>query len=99
MISNRVVRDEREAGIDLAADRLSYLVLAYGVLVAVGYRAFELGQSSWDLLGLVVLSGAIGLAYRLRARVVRRAWTLAIVGTVVIGAALAAALVLATGAR
>ena len=99
MISNRMARDEREAGIDLAADRLAYLVLAFGVLLATAYRAFALGQPSWDLLGLVVLSGAIGAAYRFRSRVATRAWTLAILGAAVIGAVVAAVLVFATGAR
>jgi hypothetical protein len=99
MIGNRVIRDEREAGVDLAADRLSYLVLAYGLLAAIAYRAFGLGQSSWDLLALVVLSGAIGMAYRLRARVATRGWTVAVLGTMVIGAILAVGLALATGAR
>jgi hypothetical protein len=93
MMRTGAVRDEREAGIDLAADRLSYLFLAYGVLAAVAYRAIGLGQSSWDLLGLLVLSGVVGLAYRMRSRVATRGWAIAPV-VAVVGAALAAAVIL-----
>jgi len=38
---NLVARDERESAIDSAADRLSFLVLAYGLLVLVAIRAFN----------------------------------------------------------
>jgi hypothetical protein len=77
-----VPRDEREAAIDNAADRLSYLVLAYGILAIVAIRSFN-GEASWDLLGLVVLAGAVGLGYRLRQRVVSRPWLMLMLGTLV----------------
>jgi hypothetical protein len=64
-------RDEREAAVGDAADRVAYIVLSYGVLVLVMARALS-GESSWDLLGLVVLSGFVGVAYRARRRVVTR---------------------------
>jgi hypothetical protein len=88
-----VPRDEREASVDNAADRLSYLVLAYGILVIVAIRGFN-GEASWDLLGLVVLAGAVGLGYRLRERVVSRPWLVLMVGTLV-GAGLLAAFIAA----
>ena len=34
-----VNRDEREQAVDLAADRLSFLVLAYGALLIAAYRS------------------------------------------------------------
>jgi hypothetical protein len=99
MMRTGTVRDEREAGIDLAADRLSYLFLAYGVLAAVAYRAIGLGQSSWDLLGLLVLSGVVGLGYRMRSRVATRGWAIAPVVAVVVAALAAAAILVAIGWR
>lgn len=75
-------RDERETAVDHAADRLSYLVLAYGILVIVALRGFN-GESSWELLGLVVLAGAVGLAYRLRNRVASRPWLIVVAGSIV----------------
>jgi hypothetical protein len=61
------------------------VVLAYGLLVLVAIRAFN-GEATWDLLGLVVLGGLVGLGYRLRQRVVSRRWTSVLGATVVIAA-------------
>lgn len=37
-MNHLVPRDEREQGIDHAADRLAYLVLSFGLLAIVAYR-------------------------------------------------------------
>jgi len=70
---NVAPRDEREAVVDNAADRISFLVLAYGVLVVVAIRSLA-GESSWDLLALVVLAGAAGVVYRRWKGVATRSW-------------------------
>ena len=93
-----LVRDERELGVDQAADRLSYLVLAFGLLIAVAYRGFARDESAWDLLGLVILSGFVGVAYRARERVVSRQWMAVMVATGVIAFAVAAIVVVVTSA-
>jgi hypothetical protein len=90
-----LMRDEREAAIDQAADRLSYLVLAFGVLLIAAWRGFN-GEPSWELLGLVVLAGAAGLGYRLLKGVVTRSW-IAIAAVSLLGAALVAVIVTAGG--
>ena len=59
-----MARDEREASIERAGDRLAYLVLSYGILAAVAYRSFVGNESSWDLLALVVIGGVVSVAYR-----------------------------------
>ena len=87
-------RDEREGAVDNAADRLSFVVLAYGLLAIVAIRAFN-GEATWDLLGLVVLAGCAGLAYRLQKRVVSRPWTLVVLGTIVAAAVTAATVAVA----
>jgi len=97
MISRLVERDEREARIDLAADRLSYLVLSYGLLLLVAYRAFVRGEASWDLLGLVIFGGLVGIGYRFRTRAAARGWAAIVVATVVVAAIVAAVLVLTLG--
>ena len=83
-------RDEREASVDQAADRLSYLVLSFGLLAIVAYRSFIDREASWDLLGLVVLGGLVGTAYRTRQRAISRRWVLVLVCTAAIGLAVAA---------
>ena len=92
-----VPRDEREASIDHAADRLSYLVLSFGLLAIVAYRSMVDREASWDLLGLVILGGLVGTAYRVRRRVVSRRWELVVVATAAV--ALVVAAIIAFAAR
>ena len=86
-----VPSDKRPATVDHTNYRLAYGLLAFGVLASVAYRGFVLQQESWDLLALVVLSGAISTIYGYQqAALSRRTLTelgLAIVIAVVIGAA------------
>jgi hypothetical protein len=86
-------RDEREVGVDLAADRLAVMVLSYGLLVIVAVRGVILHESSWDLLGLLVLSGVVGFAYRARKGAATRPWNLAIIAATLIAAIVAIVLV------
>ena len=58
--------DEREQAIELAGDRLAYLVLAFGTLAVVIYRSLVLNEPSWELLAIVVLSGVVKFGYRVR---------------------------------
>jgi hypothetical protein len=88
-MTSLVRRDERELAIDKAADRLSFLVLAYGVLVIVAIRSLN-GESTWDLLSMVVLAGAAGLAYRRWKGVASRSWFVVTTVTVIAAAILAA---------
>jgi hypothetical protein len=60
-----LARDERELGVDRAADRLAYVVLSFGLLAVVAYRSFVEGVASWELLGLVLVGGAMSTGYRL----------------------------------
>jgi hypothetical protein len=89
-------RDERETSVDQAADRLSYLVLSFGLLAIVAYRSLVDREASWDLLGLVVMGGLVGTAYRGRRRVVSRRWTLLVVGTAAVALVVAAIVAFAT---
>jgi len=57
-------RDERTVAVENASYRLAYLVLSFGMLAAVAYRAFAWGQASWDLLALVIAGGAVTVGYQ-----------------------------------
>jgi hypothetical protein len=95
---NVITRDEREMSIDRAADRLAYLVLAFGVLAIVAYRGLVLDEASWDLLLLVVATGFVGLAYRIWKRAASVSWTL-VLGITAAAAALVAVVLVSSGAR
>ena len=84
-----ISRDERERSVDNAADRLSYLVLAYGVLIVVAIRSLA-GESSWDLLSLVVAAGVAGHVYRRWKGVASRSWVVVTIVTAMAAAILAA---------
>ncbi len=85
-------RDEREVGVDLGADRLSYLVLSFGLLGIVAWRSFVNDETPWDLLALVVTAGAAGTFYRLGRRAVSGRWLLVVLSTVGIALLVAAAI-------
>lgn len=89
-----MARDEREERVDGFADRLAYLVVSYGLLLIVAYRGLVEGATSWDLLGLVVLGGLAGTAYRIGRRAGSVRWVAVMVVTVLIAALLAGVLAL-----
>lgn len=89
-MSMLMARDERERAVDHAADRLSFLVVAYGALLLAAYRSLVLEQASWELLGLVVVGGAVGFGYRVLNGAVDRRYSLVLLAAVA-GAALVAA--------
>jgi hypothetical protein len=87
-----MARDERERGIDDAADRLAYLVLSYGLLVIVAYRGLVDREATWDLLGLVVLGGIVGTIVRFSRGAGGRRWVGVWAASILIAGVLAAAL-------
>jgi len=89
-----LVRDEREVSVDRAADRLAYIVLSFGLLAVVAYRSFVDGTASWELLGLVLLGGAVSIAYRLWQGVLSRQAVLVLALTAIIALVVGAVVVL-----
>ena len=59
-----ITHDESGIVTEHASYRWGFLVLAFGLLAAVAYRSFALGESPWDMLVLVILSGAVTTAYQ-----------------------------------
>jgi hypothetical protein len=88
-----VVRDERTLAIENGSYRFAYLVMTYGLLVAIAYRAFALGQSSWDLLSLVLAGGLVTTLYQAFHRVLSRHWLAVTLVAMLVAAAVAAAAV------
>lgn len=89
-------RDERELRVDLDADRLAVVVLSFGILAIVAWRAFADQEASWDLLGLLVLSGLVGTGYRVgkRATSTRLVSVMALAGAIALAVAIVLALFL-----
>lgn len=91
MTGGRVLRDERTLAVENASYRWGYMVLAFGVLISVGYRGLVRGEAGWDLLALVIGSGLVTTLYQGRSSVLNRRW----IG-VALAAFIAAAIVAAT---
>jgi len=64
MRNEPVMRDERTVAVENASYRLAYTLLSFGVLLSVAYRGLVLGQSGWDLLGLVIVSSGVATFYQ-----------------------------------
>lgn len=89
-----LARDEREVNVDRAADRLAYVVLSFGLLGVVAYRSFVDGVASWELLGLVLLSGVVSTGYRLWQGVLTRQASMILALTALIALVVGAIVVL-----
>lgn len=94
MTSSAVHRDERTELVENASFRWGYLFVSFGLLVLVAYRSLVWRESSWDLLLLVVLGGTIPAAYQGYHQVLTSRWALRVLVAGLVGAAVAASLVL-----
>lgn len=89
-----ITRDERTTAVENSSYRWAYVVLSFGLLLSVTYRSLALGESSWDLLALVVLGGVVATFYQGIHRVLSRRWAFLALACAVAAAATAAAIVL-----
>jgi hypothetical protein len=69
MSSPMPLRDERTISVENASYRWAYLFVTFALLVAVVYRDFFLGQSSWDLFAIIIASGVITTLFQAQQRV------------------------------
>ena len=81
--------DERTVVVENASYRWAYLLLTFGLLAVVAYRSLLYGESSWDLLALVVLGGLVASLYQAVQGVITRQWMLVAAISLVVAAAVA----------
>ena len=94
MKDSTIIRDERSIAVENSSYRWGYLLLSFGLLVAVAGRSLVWRQSSWDLLALVVLGGIVTTLYQWTHRVLTRHWVMVTVVAVVLAAVVAVVSVL-----
>lgn len=94
MKHNRDGRDERTIAVENASYRWGYALIAFGLLLIVAYRGFVRQESNWDLLALVILSGAVTTIYQAYEQVLGRGWLVLALVTAVLAAVVAAAIAL-----
>jgi small ligand-binding sensory domain FIST len=89
-----ITRDERTVAVENASYRWAYLVLSFGLLLSTAYRGFVLNESSWDLLGLVILGGLVTTGYQGGRHVLSQRWAIVSAGAIGIALVLGAVLAL-----
>jgi hypothetical protein len=94
MTARLVDRDERTVSIENASYRWAYMVLSYGLLVAIAYRGFVNHESSWDLLTLVIVGGLVTTLYQGGRRVLSQRWAMMSAAAAVLAVILSAVIVL-----
>lgn len=68
-----VERDERTAAVENASYRWAYTFISFALLIDVMYRGLVRDENAWDLLALVIVGGAVSIAYQARRRVLGKA--------------------------
>ena len=67
-----VQRDERTEAVANASYRWACVFVTFALLIDVMWRAWFLNEAAWDLMALVVVSGAIATMYQARHRILGR---------------------------
>ena len=72
--NQNVARDERTVAIENASYRWTCILLSFALLVDVGYRGLVRQEAAWDLMALVIVSGAVSTVYQARQKVLGHGW-------------------------
>lgn len=70
---NKVEKDERTTFIENISYKFGYNFISFALLLDVVYRSFK-NEASWDLLGLVIISGFIMSIYQYKHKILGKTW-------------------------
>lgn len=93
-VSEKNEKDERTTFIKNQSYRYDYLILNYGILIDIIYRSIRFKEASWDLFGLIFLSGLVTSAYQYRYKILSKNWVKSILLLMLIAAVSAAIIML-----
>ncbi|WP_026884927.1 DUF6442 family protein [Clostridium akagii] len=93
MLIKNIDKDERATFIENKSFKYGYNFISIALLLDVVYRGIWLNQSSWDLLGIVMLSALPTTVYQYKQKIFTRSWKISIlflfIFTAILGVALA----------
>lgn len=69
-----VERDERTIAVEHASYSIGYKIVMYALLIDTMVRSLFLKEASWDLLGIVILSGLATTVYQLNFKILTHSW-------------------------
>lgn len=84
-MANKIVeKDERTTFIENISYKYGYNIIAFALLLDVMYRSFRLNETSWDLLGIIFISGTVMTLYQFQNKILEKAWLKTVALTLVI---------------
>lgn len=94
MISKIVEKDERTNFIENTSYKYGYIFIAFALLLDVAYRSFKLNEASWDLLGIVIISGFVISIYQYKQTILGKTWLKTFILTLIIAFVIAIVMVI-----
>lgn len=94
MLTKKNEKDERTTFVENQSYRYGYLILNYGILIDIIYRSVRFKEASWDLFGLIFLSGLVTTAYQYRHKIFSKNWVKSVLLLMLIAAVSAAVIML-----
>jgi hypothetical protein len=73
-MTSKVIKDERSEVVEKASYSVAYIFICFALLLDVVYRAFKTGESSFDLLAIVILSGIVSTIYQAKHQILNKSW-------------------------
>ena len=83
-------RDERTVAVENASYRWCFILFSYALLIDVVYRGIARQEAAWDLLALVIVSGAVCTIYQARQKALVHGWAKKALLTACLGGVIAA---------
>lgn len=90
MFNKKIEKDERTTFIENKSYKYGCFIFNFGLLIDIMYRSIRFNESSWDLFGLLFLSGFVMTAYQYKQKIIsgnsQKNYLLLIIFVAVIGA-------------
>ncbi|MGE5626539.1 MAG: hypothetical protein ACM3X7_00315 [Solirubrobacterales bacterium] len=74
MNSKNVEKDERAIYIENISYKYGYNFITFALLFDVMYRSMRFHEATWDLLGLIIISGFIMTVYQYKQKILGKTW-------------------------
>lgn len=90
MFNKKIEKDERTTFIENKSYKYGCFIFNFGLLIDIMYKSIRFNESSWDLFGLLFLSGFVMTAYQYKQKIFsgnsQKNYLLLIIFVAVIGA-------------
>ncbi|SNT27841.1 hypothetical protein SAMN05446037_10717 [Anaerovirgula multivorans] len=88
-MKKQVERDERTVIVEKSGFYYAYLFMGFALLINIAYKGFIMGESAFDLLAILVLSGFVSVIYQAKHKTLSRTWFKNIIMTFLIAVVIA----------